>query len=193
MRGLAALLLLAGHLAAEEPSVSAIVSAVRFHPEGEPAAVGLRMLSRKDEPGWQALASLVLEMAVPEPSVARKAALALAEGPEPERLKIVAATYLQTGDTAIRAILAEGLAYGYADHSQLLLNHMREDRPGAVEIARILAPEVLPEEELRRLLSVTRIAQIVYDALLARGLTVRPEELAPWARAIALACLDPGR
>lgn len=185
--------LLGSRLLAEEPSVSAIVSTVRFHPGGEPAAVGLRMLSRKDVPGWQALAAIVVEMTGPEPEVARKAALALAEGPEPERLKIVAAGYLQSNDDRIRAILAEGLAYGYADHAPLLLKHMREDRPGAVEVARILAPQILPEEELRRLLSVTRLAQIVYDALLGRGFTVRAEELSEWARAIAIECLDPAR
>ncbi|MFI5403978.1 MAG: hypothetical protein ACHQ1G_13650, partial [Planctomycetota bacterium] len=182
-----------GRLAAEEPSVSAIVSTVRFHPAGEPAAVGLRMLSRLEEPGWQALAALTLELADAEPLVARQAGVALAEGPEPERLRIVVATYLQSGDEATRAILAEGLAYGYADHAPLLLKHMREDRPGAAEVARILAPESLPEEELRRLLSVPRLAPIVYDALLARGFTVRPEELSAWARAIAAECLDPAR
>jgi hypothetical protein len=193
VRGYAALLLLAGLLAAEEPSVSAIVSTVRYHPGGEPAAVGLRMLSRKAEPGWQALAALVLEMTDTEPAVARKAALALAEGPEAERLKIVAATYLQSDNEGVRAVLAEGLAYGYADHAPLLLRHMREDRPGAVEVARILAPEILPEEELRKLLSVTRLSRIVYDALLGRGLTVLPEECSGWARAIAAECIDPKR
>jgi len=193
VRGFAALLVLAGLLAAEEPSVSAIVSTVRFHPGGEPAAVGLRMLSRKEEPGWQALAALALELEDAEPLVARKAAAALAEGPEPERLKIVEATYLQSRDDASRAVLAEGLAYGYDDHAPLLLKHMREARPGAEKVARILAPKVLPEEELRRLLSVPPLARIVYDALLARGLTVRPEELTEWARAIAIECLDPAR
>ena len=56
VKRLLALLFVAGVVVAEEPSVSAIVSTVRFHPQGEPAAVGLCMLSRKEAPGWQALA-----------------------------------------------------------------------------------------------------------------------------------------
>jgi hypothetical protein len=188
---LLALIGLAGLLLAEEPSVSGIVSTIRFHPTGVPAAVGLKMLSRKGEPGWQALSSLTIQLVGDHPGVAGAAARALAEGPETERLRVVARTYSRTDDDDVRAILAVGLAYGFDEHETLLLRHMRENRKGARDVLRILAPNVLPEQELRRYLSIADLAPVAYAALRARALTVRPEELLVWARAIAISCLDP--
>ncbi|MDH3592733.1 MAG: hypothetical protein OER88_12685, partial [Planctomycetota bacterium] len=177
---------------AEEPSVSAIAKTIRFHPAGEPAAIGLRMLSRKDTPGWKALSSLVIEYANgAHPEIAVLAADALAEGPEPDRLAIAAEAYSRVQHDEVRAKLAYALAYGYQAHRQLLLRHMRENRPGAAAVLTVLAPEILPEEELRRYLKIPDLARIAYDALRGRGLTVLPKELVTWARAIARTCLAP--
>ncbi len=185
------LILLCGLATAEEPSVSALAKTIRFHPTGEPAAIGLRMLSRKDVPGWKVLASLCVEYAKSHADVALLAAAALAEGPETERLAIAAATYSRARDDRVRAKLAYALAFGYETHRTLLLGHMRKNRPGAADVLTVLAPSVLPEAELRRYLSIPDLAPIAYDALLRRGLTVRPKELLVWARAIARTCLEP--
>jgi hypothetical protein len=55
----------------------------------------------------------------------------------------------------------------------------------------VLAPRILAERVLRELLAIPDLAPIAYEALLARGLTVLPEELVPWGRTIARASLDP--
>jgi hypothetical protein len=183
--------LLASLARGDELTVPAVVSTIRFHPTGEPAAAGFLFLSRDGPAGWAALASLTLELAEPHPAAARRAAEALAEGPERERLATAAATYTRSSDAEVRALLATGLAYGYADHEPLLLRHLRENRPGAAQVLRILAPEILPETELRALLALPPLAPIAYDALRGRGLTVHASELVPWAKEIGRACLDP--
>lgn len=189
-RGLIGFLLLAGMAAADELDAPAIVRTIRFHPEGEPARIGLRVLSDRGERGWRALAALLAQFRRAEPDLARAAALALAEGPEKERLAVVASSYKRVDDPDLRAILAYGLAFGYAEHSALLLKHLRQNRRGAVEVLRILAPEALPEEELRRLLTIPDLAPLCYEALLDRDLRVKAKELLPWARAIGSGCLD---
>jgi hypothetical protein len=177
--------------AADELTVSAIVKTIRFHPTGEPARVGFKVLSRRGVPGWKALASLTVQLLEPHREVARAAARALAEGPEPQRLMLAARTYKRLEDPEIRAILAVGLAYGYADHTTLLLKHLRENRRGAPAVLEVLAPRILPEPELRFCLKTPDLAPIAYAALRARELSVRARELLPWARTIAVKALDP--
>ena len=150
VRGLLLLVLLCAHALAEEPSVPAIVDTIRFHPEGEPARVGFTVLSRSAEPGWRALAGIVAEFARKHHLDALAAAHALAEGTEKDRLAIVAASYRRLSDPEIRAALVYGLAFDYEEHNALLLKHMRENRPGAVAILEVLAPQTLDEQELRR-------------------------------------------
>jgi hypothetical protein len=176
---------------ADELTVSAIVKTIRFHPTGEPARVGFKVLSRRGLPGWKALASLTVQLLEPHREVAHAAARALAEGPEPQRLVLAAQTYKRLDDPAIRAILAVGLAYGYEDHRMLLLKHLRENRRGAPAVLEVLAPKILPEPELRGCLKTPDLAPIAYAALRARELTVQARELLPWARSIAKRALDP--
>ena len=78
-------LLVATSVYAGELTTSSIVKTIRFHPEGEPARIGLRVLSRLGEPGWIALAGVVGEYRKSHPPLARAAATAFAEGPEKER------------------------------------------------------------------------------------------------------------
>jgi hypothetical protein len=184
------LVLVSAPATADELSVSAILGTIRFHPEGEPARIGLTLLSRREAPGWRALVGLIGSYREEYPELAHAAARALADGVEPERLQLAATTYKRTRDPSIRAILAHGLAYGYPAHAALLHKHLRENRAGAVDVLTILAP-VLEERELRGLLDVPDLARIAYDTLRRRGLTVRARELLTWARTIARACLDP--
>ncbi|MHC4731360.1 MAG: hypothetical protein ACYS6Z_12340 [Planctomycetota bacterium] len=145
MRWLFVLAVVALPASADELTVSAIVKTIRFHPTGEPARVGFKVLSRRGLPGWKALASLTAQLLEPHREVAHAAARALAEGPEPQRLVLAAQTYKRLDDPAIRAILAVGLAYGYEDHRMLLLKHLRENRRGAPAVLEVLAPKILPE------------------------------------------------
>ncbi len=194
VRVLTAGCLLLGLLAsvgAEEPSVSGIVRTVRFHPDGEPSGIGLRMLSRKGEPGWKALSGLVVSLAKEHPEVSVHAARALAEGAEPERLAHAAHAYSRCKDDSVRAVLAYGLAFRFADHRKLLLRHMRLNKPGARAVLVVLAPKVLSEKELRRYLKIPDLAPVAYAALRGRNLRVQPKELLAWARVISLACLRP--
>jgi hypothetical protein len=175
---------------AEDLSAESIVRTIRYHPTGVPARVGMKVLSRDGERGWQALAALVAQYRKSEPLVARLAANALSEGPEPGRLAIVAQAYNKHEDPDLRAIFAVALAYGFDEHEALLLKHLRRNRKGAVDVLKILAPKILPEGELRRLLATPDLAPVSYDALKDRGLTVKPRELLPWARAVAPTCLN---
>lgn len=176
---------------ADELSVSAIVKTIRFHPTGEPARIGFRVLSRRGPPGWKALASLTVQLLGSHPKVAYAAARALAEGPEPERLVLAARTYKRLENPEIRGILAVGLAYDYDEHEALLLKHLHENRRGAPAVLEVLAPKILPEPELRACLNTPDLAPVAYAALRARELTVQARELLPWARAIAVEALDP--
>jgi len=177
---------------ADELSVSSIVRTIRFHPEGEPARMGLRVLSRREAPGWRALASMLESFRESFPEFAQAAATSLVEGTEPERLEIAAKVYRRLRDDHLRAVLAIGLAYGYSGHESLLKRHMRKNRRGAVEVLGIVRGE-LDETELRDYLEIPDLAPQAYAELRRRRLTVRPKELVVWARAIALACLDRGR
>jgi hypothetical protein len=176
--------------AADELSANAIVKTIRFHPTGEPARVGMSVLSRIGERGWRALSALTAQYKSDEPQVALAAATALAEGPESERLAIVASTYNKVRVPELRAVLAVGLAYGYEEHRALLLKHMRENRLGAIDVLRVLAPRALSQQELRSFLKIPVLAPVAYAALRERRLIVKPEELVPWAREIGRACLD---
>jgi len=188
--GLIALLAFGAIAHANELDVAAVVRTIRFHPEGEPARVGVRVLSDSGERGWRALAGLLAQYRATQPELSWAAAAALAEGPEQERLAIVASTYKRVDDPALRALLAVALAYGYADHEALLLKHLWQNRRGAVDVLRILAPKTLDQSELRRLLKIPDLAPLCYDALRGRDLSVKAKELLPWARAIGSACLD---
>ncbi|MHC4846937.1 MAG: LamG-like jellyroll fold domain-containing protein [Planctomycetota bacterium] len=175
---------------ADDLSAPSIVKTIRYHPTGTPARIGMTLLSREGERGWQALAALVAQYRRTEPLVALRAATALAEGPEPARLVIVAEAYNRIDDPDLRALFALALAYGFETHEALLLKHLRKNRKGAVEVLRILAPKTLPEQELRRLLATPDLAPISYEALKGRQLTVKAKELLPWARAVAPTCLN---
>jgi len=184
-----ALLLAAVPAAADDLDAPSILRTIRYHPEGEPARAGLRVLARGGEREWQALASIVSEFRETEPELSRHAARALVDGTEAERLSIATRAYKTNHDAVLRALLAEGLAYGYPAHEAILMKHLRENRRGAVDVLRILAPEALGIAELRELIATPDLAPVCYDALRGRGLPVKPEELLPWARTIARASL----